>query len=458
MNITIDKKADGSAILNVALAKADYAEKVDKELRKFGRDHQIPGFRKGHVPFGELKRRFGKQMTSDVINDTVYKGVIEYLRDNKIDILGEPMPVNVKEINLDNQEDYNFEYELALAPEIVAPVNKDVKLPFYTLEVTDEMINEQDEAFRRRFGAQQPGETFEPDAVVKGVFMELNEDGTVKEDEDAVQNINGIVGPIHFKNRDEAAKFEGKKVGDVVVFNPYNATGGDVVELSSMLGVDREKAANLKGDFNFTISEIIVLKPAEPGEELYTNAFGADKVHNEEEYRQAIKDMIAQQWLQNSRMLFTYTARKALLEKYGNFQLPERVLKTWLMRRNPEELNAENIDESFKAMENSLRWELLSGQIARDLNVQVTEEMALDFARMMARRQFAQYGMNNVPDETIDSYAKSILADKKYAPQLHDQVMESALFGAIDNAVTLETEEVNLERFKELFTQATGQE
>lgn len=452
MNVAIDKKEDGSALLSVTVAQSDYTEKVDKELRKFGREHTVPGFRKGHVPFGELKRRFGRQMTSDVINDIVYKAVVDYIRDNKLNILGEPMPVNVQELDLAKPE-FTFEYEMALTPEINPEINKDLHIPFYEIEVTDEMINDQDAALRKRFGAQVPGTEVEPDALVKGVMMELNEDGTVKETEDAIQVLDAIVGPQFFAGKEEAEKFIGKHVDDNVVFNPYASADGNVTELSSMLHIDKERAAEVKSDFRFTISEIIVLRPAELDEAFFTNVFGPDKVHNEEEYRQALREMIASQLMGNSRRLFAATARKTIMDKYGDFQLPERVLKAWLMRRD-ENLNAENIDETFKSMESHLRWEILSTRIAEDLKVTVTEEKLKDFARMTAAGQFAQYGMNNVPQETIDQYADTILADKKYRPQLYDQLFESELYGAIDEAVTLDKETVSLDKFKELAEQA----
>ncbi|MCM1110522.1 MAG: hypothetical protein NC336_04890 [Clostridium sp.] len=449
MNVTLDKKEDGCALMTVSITEADYKEKVDKNLRKFGRDHTIPGFRKGHVPFGELKRRFGRQMTSDVINEEVYNAVINYIRDNDLKILGEPVPVEVKELDTATQTDFTFEYELAMTPEIDVKIDKDLHLPFYEIEVTDEMIADQDTQLRKRFGAQVPGETVEPDALVKGVMMELDENGAIKEGEGSVQVLDAIVGPMFFKSKEETDKFVGKKVDDKVVFNPSAAAGDDTAELASMLHIDKEAAAGMKSDFEFTISEIIVVRPAELGEEYYTNVFGKDKVNNEEEYRQGIRDMIASQLIGNSRALFAAQTRETLLEKFGGFQLPERVLKLWLMRRN-DELNEENIDESFKSMEKHLRWELLSTRIAENLGVKITEEKLKDFAKMIAARQFAQYGMTNIPDETVAKYAETILADEKYRPQLYDQLFENELFGAIDNAVTLDKETVSLDRFKEI--------
>lgn len=342
MDVTMQKNGDVSARLTVNVVESDYKDKVAKELKDLGRNHVIPGFRKGHVPFGELNRRFGTQVTSDVINRVVYDAVTDYLRDNKVDILGEPLPVEVVELDLKNRKDFTFEYDLALAPAIDVNVGKDITVPYYTIAVSDDMIEEQDKGLRKRFGAQVPGEKTEPDALVKGALMQLNADGTVNESEGAIQVVSGIVAPFYFKSKEEADKFVDKKVGDKVVFNPWNTCNGDPAEMSSMLQIDKEIAADVKSDFEMAISEIIVVRPAELGEEFYTNVFGKDKVHNEEEYRNSLKDMIAGQLSGNSEILFRQEAQKALMDKYGDMAFADDLLKRWLVNRN-EGLNESNI-------------------------------------------------------------------------------------------------------------------
>ena len=326
MNITAQNTDAVSMRLTVTVDENDYKDKVTEDLKKIGKTHQIPGFRKGHITLPDLRRRFGKQVTSDVINQVVYEGVMKYIEDNKLNVLGQPMPVEVKELDFNNKE-FTFEYDLALAPNLNIKLDKETKIPYYEITVSDEMVKEQDQAFRKRFGAQVPGETVEPDALVKGAIMELNEDGTVKEGDDAIQVVSGIVAPMYFQDKEEAAKFDGKKVGDKVVFNPRKASGDNITELASMLNIDKERTAAVNGDFEMAISEIIVVCPAELGEEFYTQVFGKDKVHNEEEYLAAVKDMIANELSGNSEMIFRLSARKELMAKYGNIELPEAILK-----------------------------------------------------------------------------------------------------------------------------------
>ena len=449
MNITAQNTDAVSMRLTVTVDENDYKDKVTEDLKKIGKTHQIPGFRKGHITLPDLRRRFGKQVTSDVINQVVYEGVMKYIEDNKLNVLGQPMPVEVKELDFNNKE-FTFEYDLALAPDLNIKLDKETNLPYYEITVSDEMVKEQDQAFRKRFGAQVPGETVEPDALVKGAIMELNEDGSVKEGEDAIQVVSGIVAPMYFQDKEEAAKFEGKKDGDKVVFNPRKASGDNITELSSMLNIDKERTAAVNGDFEMVISEIIVVRPAELGEEFYTQVFGKDKVHNEEEYLAAVKDMIAQGLSGNSEMIFRLCARKELMAKYGNMELPEVILKKWLISRNDEKLNEENIDDEFSKMRPDLEWQLIKEDVARELGVKIEESDLKSFAKATAARQFAQYGMTNMADDVIEKYAENLLEDKNYRGRLIEEVGDIKLFGAIQNAITLDKQQVSIDEFKEI--------
>lgn len=448
MNVTLDKTSDieGKFIVNVE--EADYEKKVKDELKKIGREAHIPGFRQGHVPAGQIKARFGKQAKSQVLNDTVYEAVINYIRDNKLNVLGEPMPVEVKEVNLDDK-DYTFEYEIGLAPVLDIKLDKDVKLPYCTIAVSDEMLAEQDKSLCQRLGSQVPGEEVDERAVVKGVLMQLNEDGTVNENPGAIQVVNGIVAPFYFKDKDEAAKFAGKKVDDKVVFNPWKSCEGNAAELASMLNLDKNIAADVKGDFQMTISEIIVHKPAEHNQEFFDNVFGKDKVKDEDEYKKALTEMIARDLAGNSEQLFQADAEKYLIDKYGDMQLPVAFLKKWLVARN-EELTAENIDKEFEAMLPSLKWQLIREKVSAELNVELKEEDLLDYAKGVAYHQFAQYGITNMDDETIEQSAKRLLNDRETRSRLVERLSDLKLMNAVKGAVTLEDKTVSIDEFREL--------
>lgn len=453
MNVSMEKIDEVSARLIVSVEEQDYQEKVTKEIKQIGRTHAIPGFRKGHVPFGELNRRFGKQVASDVINNEVYEAVINYIRENKLGILGEPLPVDIQELDLKNKKDYTFQYEIGLAPEFNITLDKNTHLPYYQIEVSQEMIDEQDKNFRERFGSQVPGDEVDAKALVKGSIMELDENGAIKEGEDAIQVTSGIVAPMYFKSKDEGNKFLGKKVGDKVVFNPWNAAEGNTAEIASMLNIEKEKAANVKGNFEFAIAEIIVVKPADLNQEYFDGLFGKDKVKTEEEYFAEIKKMISSQISGNSEVLFRIQAEKQFVEQYGNVELPATFLKKWLVARN-DGFTAETIDDEFEKMIPSLKWQLIKERIAALTEIKIEEADVMAQAKAIAANQFAQYGMTNMDDETLTDYAKRILADKNYRPRIVEEAGDIKLYAAIKEKVTLDEKQVSFDEFKEIASKA----
>lgn len=446
MKITKEEISPVDIRLTVAIEENDYKDDVTKKLKELGRTHVIPGFRKGHVPFGELKRRFGKQMTSDVINDTVYRAVVDYISENKLPVMGHPVPVEVKEAF--EEGDQEFKYDLALIPELDIKLGKEDHYPFYEIEVTEEMIDEQDKNMRKRFGKQEPGQEMTEDGVVKGTLMQLDADGNVSQNEGAIQVTDGIVFPLYFKDKEETAKFNGKKPGDKVVFNPWKAAAGDAGELASMLHVDKAIAGDIKSDFEMTISEIIVSVPAELGEEYYKMVFGEDKVHNEEEYRAAVKNMIASELEQNSHVLFRNAFDKSMMEKYGSMTLPAATIKKLFFA------DAENPDEAYTAQEAGIKHEIIENNLIKALDIKIEPDEVLQTAKFLTARQFAQYGMAGVDEEIITRYAKEQLEKPEVRNQLTQQVIASKLYETIENTVSLDKQTVSLDEFKKIAQEA----
>ncbi|MDE6270092.1 MAG: trigger factor family protein, partial [Muribaculaceae bacterium] len=335
MNVSKEPLSETAAKIVVKIDEADYKDKVTAELKKIGQTHTIPGFRKGHVSTAQLQRLFGRQVKSDILNREAANAVYDYIKNENIAALGSPIALDVKEINLADK-DYTFEYEIALAPVLDIKLDKSVTLPFYTISVDDKMIEEQDKALRDQFGAQIPGEEADERALLKGVLQQLDADGNVATGEGAIEVLDAIVAPFVFNDKEQAAIFLGKKVGDKIVFNPAKAAGNNLAELASMLHINKEQAADVKDDFQLTVSEIIVARPAELGEEFYNNVFGPDKVHNEEEYKQALTNMIAAQLRPNSEALFSNVAQDYLLKTYGALKLPVDSLKRIILSNDPE--------------------------------------------------------------------------------------------------------------------------
>ncbi|MCM1152562.1 MAG: trigger factor [Muribaculum sp.] len=447
MNVEYTKLDNVRGEIKVAVNEADYADKVKKQLKEISKNRPEPGFRPGHVPEGLLRKKYGDAVKYDVINREVGDAVFNYIKDNGLHVIGNPVPEKKEELNLADK-DFDFTFKVGIAPEIDTHVNKDLHIPYYTIKVSEEMINDQDKALCRRFGKQEPGDTVEPDALVKGVITELNEDGTVKEGGIVVED--GIVAPAYFKDDAQKALFEGKHVGDTLTFNPAATCESSATELSSMLHIDKADVDAHLGDFKFDIKEIIVLRPAQHDQEFFDNVFGKDKVHAEEEYRKAVSDSIAAQLTGDSNYRFTIDAREDILKAVGDLELPDEILKDYLQQAN-EALNSENIDEEYVKLRPQLIWELVREAIASQFDIKVEEEDLKNTARYIARSEFAKYGMANVPDDMLDKYAGDILKDQRSREQIVNQTVDMKLYAAIKDNVTIDNKDVTVDEFNALF-------
>ncbi len=446
MNVTFEKIDDVNGIVTVELAAADYADNVKKALKNIAKNRPEPGFRPGKTPAALIQKKYGEAVKYDEVNKAVSDALYNYIKENNLPVLGNPVPEANENFDIKN-DDFSFKFRVGLAPEINSPVNKELTVPYYNIQVTDQMVTEQDQNLRRRFGKQESGDIVESNSVVKGIITELNEDGTVKEGGIIVEN--GILGPEHFKNEEQKALFVGKKVGDKFTFNPWTAAAGNTVELASMLNINKDDVENHKGDFQFEVTDSIVLRPAELGQEYYDQIFGKDNVKDEEEYKKSVKELIETQLSNDSDYRFTIDAKDAILNAIGNINLPDAVLKDYLKQAN-EKLNDENIEVEYASARPQLLWQLVSDQIAKALDVKLDKEDVLQLAKAIAANQFAQYGMPNVPDDILEKYAQEIINGKQ-GDQVRQQAFENKLFGAIKNAVTLDEKNVSVEDFNKLF-------
>lgn len=450
MKIDYAKINNVTGEITMVVEESDYADKVKKQLKEIGKKHAEPGFRPGHVPAGLIAKKYGDAVKYDEINRLVGDAVFDYIRSNDINVLGNPIPDKANAIDKDAKE-FTLKFKVGVAPDFELKLDKDLHVPYYKINVTDEMIERQNDQLRRRFGKQEPGDEVDETALVKGVIAELNEDGTVKEGGVMVEN--GIVAPQYFKSDDQRKLFMGHHVGDQIVFNPAATCDSNPTELSSMLNLPKEEAEQYKGDFRMDISEIIVLKLAELGEEYYKEVFG-DDVKDEAAYRDAIKKMIEQSLVGDQNYRFTIDAKEAVEKMVGDIELPDDILKEFLISQN-ENLTAENVDEQYPAIRKELVWDIEKDKMVRQLDVKVEEDDLLNTARLLTRNQFAQYGMTNVPEDAVEKYASEILKDEKARPSVYRQAQDMKLYSALHNVVSLDEKEVSVDEFNKLFTDAT---
>lgn len=448
MNVSLKNTDAVNGVITVAIEKADYAEKVDKGLRNFRQKANIPGFRKGMVPMGMVKKMYGKSVLAEEVNKLVSENLFGYIRENKLNVLGEPLPslTEQKEIDFDTQEDFEFVFDVALAPEVNVQLGKEDTLPYYRIAIDDEMADTQVKAYQAQMGTYEKAETVEAKDMVKGTLAEL-ENGMPKEGGLVVEG--AVLMPEYLKNEEEKNKFIGKAVNTVVTFNPAKAYEGADVEVASLLKINKDEAAQYTGDFTFEIAEITRHKEAELNAELFEKVFGANAVASEEEFRNKIKEALAEQTVPESNFKFMEDARASLMAKAGDVTFPDAFLKRWL-KVSDEKKTDEDIEATYPKIIDDLKFHLIKEKLVQDNGIRVEDEDMNAFARRVAKSQFAQYGMMSVPDDVLDRYAKDMLKNQDTARNILDRVVEEKLIDYLKNNVTIDEKTVSLDEFRKL--------
>lgn len=449
MNVSLKNIDAVSGIVKLEIVKADYAEQVEKSLRNFRQKANVPGFRKGMVPMGMVKKMYGKHVLVEEVNKLVSENLFSYIRENKLNILGEPMPneSEQKPINFDTQEDFEFCFDVALAPEINIALSKSDKLPYYEVAIDDEMLNQQIDAYTANFGTYDKADEVEEKDMVKGTVAEL-ENGSPKEGGIVVEE--AVLMPAYMKDEAEKAKFVGAKVNSVVVFNPNKAYEGAEAEIASFLKVDKEAVAGITGDFSFEITEITRHQKAEMNQELFDKVFGEGVVTSEEEFKNKIKDALTDQFTPQSDYKFLLDAREVLVQKAGEMKFADDMLKRWLVAAN-ENTTAEKVEEDFPKMIEDLKYQLIKENLVKSNNLKVEDEDIEAFAKRVAQAQFAQYGMLSVPEDVLANYAKDMLKNKQTLQNIIDRAVEEKLAAWLKEQVELDVKEVSTEEFGKLF-------
>ena len=449
MDINFEKLNNVTGEITVNVVENDYENKIKSQLKEIAKGKAEPGFRKGHVPEALIVKKYGAAVKYDVVNRLIADAVYDYIRNNNLSVLAQPIP-DSGNVYKEDEKEFNFKFKVGLVPEFDDHVDTSLHVPYYDIEVTDNMVANEIEALRKRFGRQVTGEETEPNAVIKGVISELNPDGTIKEGGIVVDN--GILAPIHFTDEEQKKLFEGKHIGDEVIFNPAATCNSNPVEMSSMLNINREEVENHKGDFKFEIKDIIVLKPAELDQEFFDNAVGKDKAHNEEELKAAVKNLIALNFANESNYKFSIDAQEAILKAVGDIELPVEILKDYLISQNTG-LTAENIDVEFEKLKPQLIWDLVKEKVEKKFDVKVSEEDIKNEARGIVIRQLSQYGNGMLTDQLVNHYADELLKDEKNRRSMVMNAKNRKDFEVIKENVTLDKKEISLEEFNKFFTQ-----
>ena len=450
MNVSLQNIDKVSALLTVKLEKADYQERVDKALKHLRQKAQMPGFRPGMVPMGLVKKMYGKSVLAEEVNKLLSETVYKYIQDNKVNILGEPLPNEEKQpaIDFDTMEEFEFLFDIALAPEFKVEVSKDDKVDYYDIEVTDEMVNNQVKAYTQRNGKYEQVETYAENDLLKGLLAELDEEGNTKEG--GIQVEGAVMMPAYMKNDEQKAIFANAKVNDVLVFNPHTAWDGNPAELASLLKIDKEAAAEMKSNFSYQVEEITRFVEGELNQDIFDQVFGECNVKTEEEFRAKVKEVIANQFVADSDYKFLIALRKVLTDKIGKLEFPDALLKR-IMRLNNPDKDEKFVEDNYDKSIEELTWHLIKEQLVKANDIKVEQKDITDMAKEATRAQFAQYGMLSVPDEILENYSKEMLKKKESVEGLVNRVVETKLATALKPQVTLENKAISAVDFNKMF-------
>ncbi|MGL4520227.1 MAG: trigger factor [Phocaeicola sp.] len=448
MNISLQNVDAVSAVLTVKIEKADCQANVEKALKSYRKNATVPGFRKGMVPMALVKKQYGKAVLAEEIDKILRDKIYEYLSENNVNMLGQPLPNAAMQAIDYDAETYEFTFDIALAPEFKAEIAAEDTLDYYTIEVSEELVEQQVAMYTQRSAKHEKVQEYQDKDMLKGLIAELDEAGSTKEG--GIQAEGAVMMPSYMKNDAQKAIFADSKVNDVLVFSPAEAFDGNEAEISSLLKISKEEVAGLSAKFSFQIEEITRAVPAELNQELFDQVFGEGAVATEEEFRAKIKEGIAKQFSSDSDYRFLIDARNHLEAKIGKLEFNDELLKRIMFENNEEKgeaFVAENYENSLK----ELTWHLIKEQLVAANEIKIEQADVLEMAKEATRVQFAQYGMLNIPEEVLENYAGEMLKKKESVDSLVGRAVESKLAIALKSKATLNHKTVSMEDFNKLF-------
>ena len=448
MKITFDCPDKINGQLTMTIEPADYQEQVEKTLKNYRKKAQVPGFRPGMVPMGMIKKQYGTAVKVEEINKLMGEKLYGYIQENKIEMLGEPLP-SEKQVpqDFEKEGDLTFVFDIAVAPEFKVELTNKDKIDYYQIKVEDKLIDDQVQMYASQAGEFVKAETFSGNDTITGDMRELDADGNTKEGGIAAEG--AMVMPAYIKDEDQKKLFDGCKAGDIITFNPKKAYPDNDAEVAALLKVQKDDVKDLTADFSYQITEIRHFQPADVDQKLFDRVFGEGTVTDEKAFREKIAETIAPQLQQNSDYKFMLDLRQYAENKVGELTFPEALLKRVMMQNNKDK-GADFVEKNFEGSIKELKWHLIKQQLVAANNIKVEEADLKAVAKEAIRAQFAQYGMSNVPNDVLENYAAEQLKKRENIDNFVDRAVETKLTEALKNVVKLNQKEVTLEDFNKL--------
>ena len=448
MNISLENPEKVSGVLTLVVEEADFAGDVEKQLKDYRKKANVPGFRPGQAPMGMIKRQIGAQVKVDVINRLVGEKLYEYVQENKINMLGEPMPhLGEEPVDLDAAAPYTLKFDIAIAPEFKAELTKKDSIVYYDITTDDAIVDKQIEAFASRSGSYQKVDEYQDNDMIKGDIRELNEDGSAKDGGITVSQASML--PAYIKVDEQKALFQSCKVGDVIVFNPKKAYPESNIEISSLLKVSKEEAEKITSDFSFQVTEISRYQKHAIDQDLFDQVYGEGNVKDEADFRAKVAEGIKEQMVQNADFRFLQDVRKHIEKKIGEVKYADDLMKR-IMLANNKDKGMEYVEKNYEASIKELTWSLAKNQLVEAQKIKIEDADVKAVAIDVTRMQFAQYGMTSVPEEYLEQYAEGMLKNREQVDNLVNAAVDRKLMAALKDVVKLNKKTISFEEFGKL--------
>ena len=451
MNISFETPDKINGLMTIVLDEADYKEDVEKTLKDYRKKANVPGFRPGMVPMGLIKRQYGTAVKADAINKVVGEQLQQYIRDNKIQMLGEPLPSEQHEAqDLEKDSTFTFKFDIAVAPEFTCELSASDKIDYYNITVDDALIDRQVEMFASQMGSYVNADHFEGNDTIKGDLRELDENGNTKEGGVTVDS--AILMPLYIKDEEQKKLFDDAKPGDIITFNPRKAYAESDAEVAALLKISREEVAEHTGDFSYQVTEINHFQKHEVNQELFDGVYGKGNVADEQAFRDKIAEGLKAQLATDSDFRFIQDVRAYCEQKVGKLEYPDALLKR-IMLANNKDKGEEYVEKNYEASIKELTWHLIKEQLVAANGVKIGDDDVKAAAKEAARAQFAQYGMNNVPEEYLDNYAGEMLKKADTVEPLVNRAIDRKLTEALKGVVSFNEKAISLDDFNTLMSE-----
>ena len=448
MNITFENPDKINGQLTITVEKEDYQEQVEKTLKNYRKRAQVPGFRPGMVPIGMIKKQYGTAVKVEEINRLLGDKLMEYIRENKIQMLGEPLPSEKQEPqDLEQDGPFTFMFDIAVAPEFKAELTGRDKVDYYTITVDDKLIDQQVQMYASQGGEFVKADVFSGNDTLTGDLRQLDKKGNTLEG--GITTESGMIMPAYIKDEAQKKLFDGCKPGDIITFNPKKAYPDNDAEVAALLKVDKEQVKDLDSDFSYQVTEIRHFQPAEVNQQLFDRVFGEGTVTDEKSFRQKIADSLQAQLVQNSDYKFLLDIRAHMEKKVGKLEFPEALLKRVMLQNNKDK-GADFVEKNFEGSINELKWHLIKEQLVAAQEIKVEEADLKAVAKEVVRQQFAQYGMANVPEDVLEQYADEQMKKRENLDNYVDRAVDQKLMEKLKTVVKLNEKKVTLDEFNKM--------